>query len=88
MRNPILVTTYKGGISKNVFILIDKAEKIDAKSDRFTKMRDLRIKIDKYYEQIINPKKNIEDNDIINEEDEKEKLRKKEEERFDLINNC
>ena len=86
-KEQLLVEAYKGGVSKNVFNLIDKAEKIDAKGDKFTKMRDLRVEMDKYYEQIINPKKNIEDEEDDNEEDEEEKLRKKEEERFDLIKN-
>ena len=86
-RKQLLVESYKGGVSKNVFSLIDKAEKIDAKDDKFIKMRNLRNEMDKYYEQIINPKKNIEDEDDDNEMDEEEKLRKKEGEKFDLIKN-
>jgi len=41
--------------------------------------------MNQYYQQIINPKKNIEDED--DEEDEEEKLKRKEEEKFDLLKN-
>ena len=85
IKNQLLVETYKGGVSKNVFNLIDKEEKINSKDNKFIKMRDLRIEMDKYYEQIINPQQNIEDEN--EDEDEEEKLKRKEEDRFDLINN-
>ena len=85
IKNQLLVETYKGGVSKNVFNLIDKEGKINSKDNKFIKMRDLRIEMDKYYEQIINPQQNIEDEN--EDEDEEEKLKRKEEERFDLINN-
>ena len=86
-KEQLLVETYKGGVSKNEFNIIEKAEKLDTKDNKFLKMRSLRMEMDQYYEQIINPKKNIEDEDDGQELDERERLRKKEEEKFDLINN-
>ena len=87
-REQLLVEAYKGGFSKNEINIIEKAKQIDPKDNKFFQMRKLRVEMDKYYEQIVNPKKNIEDeDDDKDEEDEMEKLRKKEEEKFDLINN-
>ena len=87
IKEQLLVEAYKGGVSKNVYNLIEKSEKIDAKDNKFSKMRELRIEMDNYYEQIVNPKKNIEDESDDEGDDEEEKLKKKEEKRFDLINN-
>ena len=84
-KEQLIVETYKGGVSKNEFNLLEKVEKNNTKDDKFFKMRDLRIEMNQYYQQIINPKKNIEDED--DEEDEEEKLKRKEEEKFDLLNN-
>lgn len=84
-KEQLIVETYKGGVSKNEFNLLEKVEKNNTKDDKFFKMRDLRIEMNQYYQQIINPKKNIEDED--DEEDEEEKLKRKEEEKFDLLKN-
>ena len=86
-KTQLKVETYKGGVSKNEFTILEKAEKLDTKDNKFYKMRNLRKEMDQYYEQIINPKKNIEDEDDDHELDEMERFRKKEEEKFDLINN-
>ena len=86
-KTQLTVITYKGGVSKNEFNILEKAENLDTKDNKFYKMRNLRKEMDQYYEQIINPKKNIEDEDDDQELDEMERLRKKEEEKFDLINN-
>ena len=86
-KTQLTVITYKGGVSKNEFNILEKAENLDTKYNKFYKMRNLRKEMDQYYEQIINPKKNIEDEDDDQELDEMERLRKKEEEKFDLINN-
>ena len=83
-KESLVVETYKGGFSKNEFNLIEKLGTINTKDDKFFKMRDLRIEIDHYYQQIINPKKNIEDDE---DEDEEEIQKRKEEEKFDLLNN-
>ena len=84
-KEQLIVETYKGGVSKNEFNLLEKVEKNNTKDDKFFKMRDLRIEMNQYYQQIINPKKNIEDED--DEGDEEEKLKRKEEEKFDLLKN-
>ena len=86
-KTQLTVETYKGGVSKNEFNILEKAENLDTKDNKFYKMRNLRKEMDQYYEQIINPKKNIEDEDDDQKLDEMERLRKKEEEKFDLINN-
>ena len=86
-KTQLTVETYKGGVSKNEFNILEKAENLDTKDNKFYKMRNLRKEMDQYYEQIINPKKNIEDEDDDHELDEMERFRKKEEEKFDLINN-
>ena len=86
-KTQLTVITYKGGVSKHEFNILEKAENLDTKDNKFYKMRNLRKEMDQYYEQIINPKKNIEDEDDDQKLDEMERLRKKEEEKFDLINN-
>ena len=86
-KTQLTVETYKGGVSKNEFNILEKDENLNTKDNKFYKMRNLRTEMDQYYEQIINPKKNVEDEDDDQELDEMERLRKKEEEKFDLINN-
>ena len=86
-KTQLTVETYKGGVSKNEFNILEKDENKNTKDNKFYKMRNLRTEMDQYYEQIINPKKNVEDEDDDQELDEMERLRKKEEEKFDLINN-
>jgi len=81
-KEQLVVETYKGGVSKNDFNLIQKIEQSDPKDSIFYKMRELRIEMDKYYDQIINPPKE-EDED----EDEDEDEEKKDEKKFDIINN-
>ena len=56
-KEQLIVETYKGGVSKNEFNLLEKVEKNNTKDDKFFKMRDLRIEMNQYYQQIINPKK-------------------------------
>ena len=79
-REQLVVETYKGGFSKNDFNLIDKIQQSDPKDNKFYKMRDLRIEMDKYYDQIINPKKGEDEEDDEDEE-------RKDEIKFNVICN-
>ena len=76
-KEQLVVETFKGGVSKNEFNLIQKIQNSDPKDNKFYKMRDLKVEMDKYYNQIVNP--NIEDED----EDEE----RKEEIKFNIICN-
>ena len=78
-KEELVVETYKGGVSKNEFNIIEKMQQSDTKDNKFYKMRELRIEMDNYYEQIFNPKKEDE------EEDEDEE--RKEEIKFNIICN-
>jgi hypothetical protein len=72
-KEQLVVESYKGGVSKNEFNLIQKIEQSDPKDNIFNKMRELRIEMDKYYDQIINPKK-YEDEDEDEDDDEENKF--------------
>ena len=76
-KEQLVIETFKGGVSKNEFNLIQKIQNSDPKDNKFYKMRDLKVEMDKYYNQIVNP--NIEDED----EDEE----RKEEIKFNIICN-
>ena len=79
-KEQLVVETYKGGVSKNDFNLIQKVEQSDPKDSKFRKMRELRIEMDKYYNEITNPKKN-------EDEDEDEDEERKDEKKFNIICN-
>jgi len=81
-KEQLVVESYKGGVSKNEFNLIQKIEQSDPKDNIFYKMRELRLEMDKYYNQIINPEKD-EDEDEDDDDDEE----KKEEKKFNIICN-
>ena len=72
-KEQLVVESYKGGVSKNEFNLIQKIEQSNPKDNIFNKMRELRIEMDKYYDQIINPKK-YEDEDEDEDDDEENKF--------------
>ena len=76
-KEQLVVETFKGGVSKNEFNLIQKIQNSDPKDNKFYKMRDLKVEMDKYYNQIVNP----------NIEDEEEDEERKEEIKFNIICN-
>ena len=88
-KEQLVVKSYKGGISKSEFHLIDKTKQEALKDKNFYKMRELRIEMDKYYDKIMNPKKEEEEEERNeeDEEDEEERKERKEEKEFSIICN-
>ena len=74
----LVVETYKGGISKTDYNLIEKLEKTDPKDKKFYSMRDLKVEMDEYYKKIMNDKE---------EDDDEEDIEIKEEKKFNIICN-
>ena len=71
-KNQLVVETSKGGISKNIINLLKNSGNFGVKDDKFIKMSKLKKEMDGYYKQIVNPKKD-EDDDYIDEEIKDEK---------------
>ena len=82
-KEELVVETYKGGVSKSEYNLIEKMGQLESKDNKFYKMRDLKIEMDQYYDKIINPKKEEDDED----EDEEVRKERNEEKKFNIIGN-
>ena len=78
-KNQLVVETTKGGVSKNIINIVENSGNIGVKDEHIIKMKKLKKEIDEYYDKIINPKKD-EDDDIIDEE-------LKDEKKFNIICN-
>lgn len=78
-KNQLVVETTKGGVSKNIINIKEISGNIGVKDENIIKMKKLKKEIDDYYDKIMNPKKE-EDDDIIDEE-------LKDEKKFNIICN-
>ena len=81
-KEKLVVETYKGGISKYDYNIIEKISQSDPKDNKFYKMRDLKIEMDNYYNKIINLEKKEDDDE---DDDDDEEI--KEERNFNIICN-
>ena len=86
-KEQLLVESYKGGVSKNEYNLIQNIASEEVKDNKFLKMRDLGIEMNKYYDKIVNPKKDEDEEEEDDDEDEDVKKEKREEKEFNIICN-